>query len=385
MTASEPSPARTSFEMGPIRPPNEAFSLLVRVTRNCPYNRCAFCPVYKGSKFSLRQPAEVVADIQAMAALAGRLEQRAAQAGGLTDAVVMDVLREEQSGEAVQIARFLAAGGRTAFLQDANSLIMPVDQLVEVLRALREAFPSVRRVTSYARAHTVSKRSVADLEQLRQVGLDRIHIGLESGSDRVLALMNKGVTAERHIQAGQRVMAAGIELSEYVMPGLGGRALSEEHAVETARVLRAIDPHFVRFRTLAIAAGSPVADLQERGAFEPLGDVEIVRELRSLLAGLTNMTATVVSDHVLNLLEEISGKLPDDLPRLLAAVDRFLTLEADERDAFIVGRRLGVLRRLHDLEEPAYRARAEAALQALRQRYPGPLDAAIREVMTRFV
>ena len=133
---ADAAPPLSTFEVGPIRPPNEAFSLLVRVTRNCPFNRCSFCPVYKGAKFSLRKADEVIADIRAMAAWAARISERAEQAGGLSDAVVMELSRDEPSADAVQVARFLASGGRTAFLQDANSLIMPVDGLCQVLTTL---------------------------------------------------------------------------------------------------------------------------------------------------------------------------------------------------------------------------------------------------------
>ncbi len=373
------------FEVGPIRPPNEANSLLVRVTRNCPYNRCAFCPVYKGTRFSLRSVDEVLTDIRAMERTAQRFHDRAAASGGLSRQVLGEVLRELSSPGAVQVAQFLAVGGKTAFLQDANSLIMPVDQLVQVLDALRRAFPSLRRVTSYARAHTVTKRSVAELRRLREAGLDRVHIGLESGSDRVLELVAKGATAERHIAAGLRVKQAGLELSEYVMPGLGGRALSREHATETARVLRAIDPHYVRLRTLAISPGTPLDEMVCRGELEPASDVEVARELGLLLRGFEGMTGTITSDHILNLLEEVTGKLPDDLPRMLDAVERFLALDEGQRDIYVVGRRLGLLRRLDDLDDPPYRKQAELALEQVRRRFPGPLDQAIREMMTRFV
>ncbi len=362
---------RRRFEIGPIRPPNEATSLLVRVTRNCAWNRCTFCPVYKGTRFTLRSAEEVEADIRDMASVAREPTPR-------SDAEVRDPAVQ-------QVARFLAAGGRTAFLQDANCLLMPVDGLERVLRFLRGSFGALERVTTYARSHTVCKRSADDLRRLREAGLDRVHIGLESGSDRVLALVDKGVTAERHIEAGRRVKQAGLELSEYVMPGLGGRALSEEHATETARVLRAIDPHFIRLRTLAVAPRSPLAEQCERGEIEPMGDVEVARELRVMLAGMEGMTSTVRSDHILNLLEEIEGQLPGDLPRMRAAVDRFLDLPEPERDVFIVGRRFGMLRRLDDLDDPGARAAAESALQQVRAQFPGPIDAAVREIMTRFV
>lgn len=372
------------FELGPIRPPNEASSLLVRVTRNCPWNRCGFCPVYKGDKFSLRPPEEVIADIVAMAELAARITARLEASSEPAGVALFSLLGGEAPG-AAQVARSVLAGGRTAFLQDANSIIMAVDGLVDVLECLRSEFPSIERVTSYARSHTICKRSVEQLSRLRTAGLDRIHIGLESGSDQVLELIDKGISADRHIAAGRRIVAAGIELSEYVMPGLGGRALWRDHATETARVLREIDPHFIRLRSLAIARGTPLAALRDRGEFEPQDDVEVATELRLFLSGLTGMTGVVKSDHILNLLEEVEGQLPGDLPAMIAAVDRFLAMDQADRDTFIVARRLGLVRVLDDLDDPLVRDRAERAVAEVRESFPGPLGPAIRELMRRFV
>jgi len=254
-----------------------------------------------------------------------------------------------------------------------------------VLETLRAAFPSLERVTTYARSATVAARAAADLSRLCEAGLDRVHIGLESGADPVLKRAAKGVKAAEHIDAGRKVKAAGLELSEYVMPGLGGRDLSRVHAEETAAALRAIDPHFIRLRTLAISPGTPLDKLHRSGRFEPLDDVGVAREIRVLLAGLEGCTGTIRSDHVLNLLEEISGKLPDALPALIAVVDRFLEMDPDERDLFVVARRLGMVRRLDDLEAPGIREEASAVLHRLRERYPGPLEGAIRELTSRFV
>ncbi|MBT3223571.1 MAG: radical SAM protein, partial [Proteobacteria bacterium] len=350
-----------TFELGPIRPPNEANSLLVRVTRNCPWNKCTFCPVYKGAKFSLREVDDIIGDIESMAALADDIEEQVQR---------VDWPEVRISPEGSQVAQFLFSGGKTAFLQDANSLILPVEQLVRVLRALRLSFPTLTRVTTYARAHTVLKRSPDDLLKLRQAGLDRIHIGLESGSDKVLTLVKKGITAAKHIEAGQRVKNAGIELSEYVMPGLGGRALSAEHASETARVLRAIDPHAIRFRTLA-ARGGPLAEQVQSGEFEPLGDVEVAAELSTLIAGLTDMTSAVYSDHILNLFEEVQGQLPQDQPAMVRVIDRFLSFEPQEQELYIVGRRLGLMRKLDDLSNPTSRVRAQQALEKIRRQFRG--------------
>ncbi len=224
------------FETGPIRPPSEARSLLVRVSRNCPWNRCAFCPVYKQSEgYSRRPVSEVHADLDAMQAVYGD-------------------------------------GVRTVFLQDADPMLANPSDLVAILERLHERFPHVERVTTYARSKTLARRSVADLTRVREAGLDRVHVGLESGSDAVLSLVNKGVTREEQIEGGRRAKEAGYELSVYVMPGLGGREFSREHADETASAVAAIEPDFVRLRSTAVVPGTPLAELEAEGRFTALGE-----------------------------------------------------------------------------------------------------------------
>ncbi len=379
-------PAPLSFEIGPIRPPNEAHSLLVRVTRNCPWNRCAFCPVYKGAKFSPRKADEVEADIDAMAELARRIVERAERDGGLNNTSVHAVLREVGNPDGgAQVARFVLAGGRTAFLQDANSLVLKPERLARILRHLRARFPSLERVTTYARSQTATKRTVEQLRELREAGLDRVHVGMESGSDRVLELVDKGTTAAQHVEGGLRIKEAGLSLSEYVMPGLGGRALSAEHAEQTARTLRAIDPHFVRLRSLAATPRAEIGELVRDGTIELLGDVDVVREIRAMVAGFEGMTGQVASDHILNLLEGVEGQLPGDLPAILALIDRFLELPEPERDLFVVGRRVGLMRDPSDLQEPARREQARMAMREIRARFGGSVDRAMQELLTRFV
>lgn len=376
-----------AFEIGPIRPPSEAQSLLVRVSRNCSWNHCAFCSVYKGARFELRAETDVIEDITHMAEVAARLQMAAARAGRAIDRdAIGEILAEERglsAGDVMQVALFVAAGGKSAFLQDANSLIVPVARLVPILRHLRASFPALERVTSYARSHTVTKRSIDELGQLREAGLDRVHIGLESGSDRVLQLVQKGTTAAEHIDAGRRVRQAGLELSEYVMPGLGGRALSQEHARETARVLRAIDPHFIRLRSLAIAPRSPLGALRDRGDFVELREVEVVAEIRSLLAGLEGSTGRLVSDHALNLFGELEGELPAARARMLELLDEFLDAPEEEQMLFVVGRRLGVFSRWQDRNDVRARSLAERARDEIRLASQGPVDLALRDMLGR--
>ena len=198
-----------TFEQGPIRPPSEAYSLLLRVTRNCPWNRCAFCPVYKGQKFSKRGREEVLADIAAMRFWMEEISARSRQLGAGGDLSLPTLAEIERRDPANPYLRalllFLLGGAETAFLQDADSLVIPTADLAAILERLRQAFPSLTRVTSYARARTLSRLAKEPLQALRAAGLNRIHVGLESGSDTVLKIMNKGVTAEQQILAGRKV------------------------------------------------------------------------------------------------------------------------------------------------------------------------------------
>ena len=213
------------FEQGPIRPPSEAASLLVRVTRNCPWNKCAFCHTYRGSKFELRSVDEVKKDIQAMKDIADEiigLSWKWGEGGRVNRNVLRQIYNSKDfyNDFIYTVAAWLYFGGENVFLQDANSLILKTADLVSILDFLREKFPQIKRITSYCRSHTAARKTAAEFQQLKKAGLSRIHIGMESGSDEVLSLIHKGVTAEDHIKAGLNIKQAGIELSDYVMPGL---------------------------------------------------------------------------------------------------------------------------------------------------------------------
>ncbi|MDY0003784.1 MAG: radical SAM protein [Polyangia bacterium] len=377
-----------AFEVGPIRPPSEAKSLLVRVSRNCPWNKCTFCPVYKRARFSRRAVEDVLADIDAMGRVRDRLRERSAAlgaVGGVAREAVEELMWAEPDHQGIgQVALWLMTGSRTVFLQDANSLLVKPEDLVRILVRLRQVFPEVSRITSYARSHTLSKIPEEGLRALREAGLDRIHVGLESGSDEVLRRVKKGCTKEEHIVGGRKVVAAGMELSEYVMPGLGGAELSDEHADETADALRQIDPHFIRLRTLGLRQGTSLREEFEASGFAPLDEDGVVREIRRLVLGLTGIRSTLASDHILNLLEDVAGTLPEDHERILGLIDGYLGMEDDDRLAFQLGRRLGALRSPEDLEHPGARARlAPLVKEALA--HPGGPQALLRELLTRFI
>ena len=339
-----------TFELGPIRPPSEAFSLLLRLTRNCPWNRCNFCSIYKNQKFELRGVEEIKRDIDTVRDIRERIMVQAASAASTDDPStagrMMLARRPEQS--VYSVALWLYGGGRNVFLQDANTLIMRTHELVEVLEYLKATFPDTDRVTSYARAKTASKKSADEMKALHEAGLTRLHIGLETGSDAVLKLMDKGVTAAEQITGGRRVVEAGIQLSEYYLVGLGGRGLWRENAVETARVLSAINPDYIRLRTLSVYPTMPMNQWIADGSFELEDDEEMIDELRLMIDGL-ECESNFVSDHINNLLQEVEGKLPDDKSRMLAIIDRFKALPDDERTNYRIGRRARIYDSLDEL------------------------------------
>jgi radical SAM superfamily enzyme YgiQ (UPF0313 family) len=239
-----------SFEQGPIRPPSEAKSLLIRVTRNCPWNKCAFCNSYRGKKFELRPLDEIIADIKKMQEIASHVQKlswKLGEGGKVTNRVIRLIFGQESTYDDNfrSVAAWLYFGGQSIFLQDADSLILKTETLVSVLNEIKNAFPFVTRITSYCRSKTASRKSVDELKRLKSAGLSRIHIGMESGYDPLLAYIRKGVTAAEHIKGGRHVVEAGLSLSEYVVPGLGGTRWTREHAEETAHVLNQINPDFI--------------------------------------------------------------------------------------------------------------------------------------------
>jgi len=375
------------FEQGPIRPPSEAQSLLIRLTRNCPWNRCAFCHTYRGEKYSRRRADEVKEDIALAKAASDdirSLSSSLGEGGEVGERTIESLRFNPALGQAHwSVANFLFHGGRTAFIQDADPLAGPLEDSAEVLRALREAFPDIERVTAYCRSRTASRLGAEGFKTLREAGLDRVHIGMESGSDEVLEFISKGVDAEAHISGGRAVKEAGCELSEYVMPGLGGKRWTEAHARESARVLNRIGPDFVRLRTLAVIATADLDEAVREGRFERLGEDGIVREIRTLVSQL-EVPTRLESDHVLNLLEEVQGDLPGDREAILSSIDAYLALPDAERIHFRIGRRACLYRRLGDMDGPL-RARVENIVRSAGITTEEEADDAIWDIMKRFV
>ena len=337
------------FEQGVIRPPSEASSLFVRVTRNCPWNRCHICPAYKGTKFSLRSVEEVKQDIDMMA------QTYSAYAGSFT----------------------------SAFLQDADSLIIPTDELVEIITYIKKVFPGIERITTYARAKSMKRKGPEDYQRLKEAGLTRIHTGMESGSLNVLKLIQKGITPEDILKGGVRVVESGISLSEYIMPGVGGKAFSREHATETALLLNRIRPDFIRVRTFAAHPKSPIRKMMDEGVFIPMCDEEVVEEIRLLLVKLDEMPAHFrCGDFSLNLLMQVDGRLDRQKEAMIAEIDRYLAITREQKQAYsLIQRTYPGMRSLDVVEDEKVVKELSKAIKDLEKDEDG-FNRHIRKLMT---
>jgi hypothetical protein len=294
--------------------------------------------MYKTEKFEVRAPDEIKQDIDSIAAICNELKEishRLGLNGRFTRDTAIELINKHpelnyHQGFAM-VFNWLQSGAKTAFLQDANSPIMKTDQFVDVLQYLRKTFPTLTRVTSYARSKTLSQKKLEELKAIRKAGLDRLHVGLETGDDELLQTIKKGVTAEGHIKGGQKAMQAGFQLSEYWMPGLGGKEMWENHARNTARVLSEINPHYIRSRPLFPQPGTPIYDREQGGEFQMLSPDEQLRELRLMIENL-DVTSKVCFDHAGNYWRNSSGglmlshgyegyKFPDEKPRVLELIE----------------------------------------------------------------
>jgi hypothetical protein len=318
------------WEIPPQRPPSEAYSLLIRATRNCPWGRCEYCGNYRGPKFAIRPLEEIKRDIEAAKAAADGMVEWAEKIG-CADRVGLVAKTNGMPWLGDGVVKHV-------FIGDADSPIMKTKDLADILFFLHETFPRLERVTTYARAKTLLRKSPEDLAILRQAGLTRLHVGLESGDDVTLEYIHKGTTADEMIRSGLKVMEAGFELSEYIMPGLGGRERWRQHVSGTAMVLNRINPHFIRLRTLnlGMVPEVPLSERNRRGEFAMQSLEGLVNEVRTLIEALTVTSEFIVSDFALNYyLLDIDGRLPEDREGMLRILDSVLPMarQKDEEKA----------------------------------------------------
>ncbi len=272
-----------------FRPPSEARSLILRITIGCSHNRCTFCSMYRDVQFRVRPLDEIKALIM----------QAAADDPDL----------------------------RRVFLADGNALVLPTEKLLTIMGLLHDAFPALTRITCYGGPWDILRKSPEELALLKAAGMKIIYLGIESGDDEVLALLDKGVTAAEMTEAGKKVMQSGIKLSAMVILGAGGLALSEQHALHTAKVVSAIEPTMLSALTLMLHEGTELRDLADKGHFTMLNASQLMSELTMMLTHIEVTKPCIFrSNHISNLLP-LAGNLPEDKEKLLATakqrVDQF--------------------------------------------------------------
>jgi len=304
-----------TYEQGPIRPPSESASILIRTTRNCTWNKCKFCTLYKGETFSVRTVEEIKKDIDAMAET------------GYYD------------------------NCNSVFLQDANAIVLNAAKTEEILIYLKNKFPAVTRITTYGRADTLSRITAEDYKKLFAAGLNRIHSGYESGSDNVLKLINKGNTKEQEIEAGIKIKESGIQLSIYFMPGVGGKEYSEENYKETGDVINQVNPDFVRIRTFVPNKGSGLQNDIDTGRFIECTDIEKAMEIKHMIEIINKCDGKIVSDHIINLFESVKGNLKNDKEKLIGIFEEFEGLTHLEQQKYQIARRIGLVRSVNNMKD----------------------------------
>ena len=274
-----------TYDTPVFRPPSEARSFILRVTRGCAHNKCTYCNMYRGVPFQILKDEEISRQI-ALAAHYGK------------DRV------------------------RRVFLADGDALVLPTAKLLKILQALRDTFPKLQRVSSYAAPKDILRKSEEELRQLKEAGLQLLYYGMETGDDITLKAVNKGVNGEEAVEAGRRVTASGMKLSIMVILGLAGKEGSKRHALETAKAINIIQPTMWSALCLMLYRGSELLDQFERGEFNPLSPAECMEELYTIMENVNlpeDKHCLFRSNHISNYIP-LAGTLPKDKNRLLAEI-----------------------------------------------------------------
>lgn len=265
------------------RPPSEARSLIVQVTIGCAHNKCTFCTMYKDKQFRVRKKEEVLEDFQ---------------------------MAYGTYGDRI----------RRIFLADGDALIVRTPDLLDILNFIREKFPSTERVTSYGTPGDILRKSEEELKSLARAGLDMVYMGAESGDAVTLERINKGVTREEIIEAGQKLRRCGIRSSITLISGLGGRERKREHAVESAKLISAIKPDYVGFLTLMLDESTEIYRQIQAGEMELLTPEEVVEEMRLFLTNVDSQGTVFRANHASNYVI-LKGNLNEDIEEMLQRLD----------------------------------------------------------------
>lgn len=286
------------YEGACIRPPSEAFSILLQVTLGCSHNKCTFCGTYKDKRFTIKDDKVILSDI-------------------------------------LFASRYMKKQDRV-FLMDGDALIIPQKRLMWILENIREHLPWVRRVGAYANVKSIKMKSLEDLIDLKEKGLGILYLGVETGDEEVRKQIRKGSGARTLIDMGRKVREAGIKLSVTVLLGIAGRERSLEHAKATGKLLSAMDPNYVGALTVMVIPGTPLYDDLSKGDFQLPSEEGFLMELREMIAH-TNLTRGLFySNHASNYLP-VKARLPKGKQEALDLIDSALRGEVGLREEWMRG------------------------------------------------
>lgn len=282
------------------RPPGEWKSYLLQVTVGCSHNQCTFCGMYKDKRFHIRPLSDIFEDIAMAKEYYGRM------------------------GRSV----------KRVFLCDGDAIIMPTEQLLSILAKLYETFPELERVTAYAGPRSTLVKTPEELRQLREAGLYRVYLGVETGDDQLLHTIKKGVDAKEMLEAGVRLREAGLDLWVMVLLGIAGPGEpSRRHIAATVEMMNAMKPRHLSALTYLPEPNTELGEQVERGEFQLITGREALLETRGLVAGLTVDPLHFTCDHASNYLP-LKGSLPEEREKMLAAIDQALGDEALLRNEY---------------------------------------------------
>lgn len=284
------------YEGSLYRPPSEAYSLIVQATIGCSHNKCTFCSMYKDKKFRIRDTEEIIEDFK--------------------------IGRERY--------RYV----KRIFIADGDALAIKTTELKKILTFIKENFPECERVGIYGSPKAILSKSLDELKDLYSLGLGIVYLGVESGSEKILQMINKGVSRDEMVEAGKRIVESGIKLSITLISGIGGKEYTLEHAKESAKIINEINPHYVGLLTLIVEEGTSLYEDIQTGKFQLLSPKEILLETREMVLDLEVDKCIFRSNHASNYIS-LRGTLPQEKDLILLQIEEGLEISnLEDRDRF---------------------------------------------------
>ncbi len=279
------------YEGALYRPPSEAYSLIVQATIGCTHNKCTFCTMYKNDKFRMRTTEEIIEDLK---------------------------IGRERNKRVNRI-----------FIADGDALVIKNSKLEEILIFIKENFPECKRIGIYGSPKAILSKTDEELKRLKELGIGIVYLGVESGSEKILKAINKGVTIDEMIEAGKKVAKSGIKLSITLISGMGGKKNSHEHAIESAKIINEINPDYIGLLTLMIQEGAPIYDDIRSGKFQLLTPKEVLLETKTMVENINIDNCIFRSNHASNYIS-LRGTLAGDKELILSQIDEGLKMSGLE-------------------------------------------------------